>query len=46
MSISLEEARRKLDILEKSSDEPELILTDLFSEGVSGMNFLYQVRVN
>lgn len=46
MSISLEEARRKLDTLEKLSDKPQLILTDLFSKGVSGMNFLYQVNVN
>jgi hypothetical protein len=46
MSISLEEARKKLDILEKLSTNPELILTELFSEGVSGGNFLYQVNVN
>jgi hypothetical protein len=46
MSISLEEARKKLDILERLADNPELILTELFTEGASGSNFLYQVRVN
>ena len=46
MSISLEEARHKLDVLEKLASDPKLILTDLFSEGVSGSNFLYQVKVN
>ena len=46
MSISIEEARRKLDILEELANDPSLILTELFSEGVSGSNFLYQVKVN
>ena len=46
MSIELQEARKKLDILEKLASNPELIMTDLFSEGVSGSNFLYQVNVN
>jgi hypothetical protein len=46
MSISLQEARRKLDILEKLAFDPKLILTDLFTDGVSGSNFLYQVKVN
>jgi hypothetical protein len=46
MSISLQEARKKLDILEKLARNPELILTELFTEGVSGSNFLYQVKVN
>lgn len=45
MSISLEEARRKLDILEKITNNPELVLTELFTEGVSGSNFLYQIKV-
>lgn len=45
MSISLEEARKKLDILEKLSNEPELILTSLFPECVSGASFLFQVNV-
>ncbi|WP_097005262.1 hypothetical protein [Lacrimispora amygdalina] len=45
MSISIEEARKKLDTLEKLSNDPSLILTDLFSEGVSGSNFLYQVNI-
>lgn len=46
MSISIEEARKKLDTLEKLSSDPSLILTDLFSERVSGSNFLYQVNVD
>lgn len=46
MSVELQEARKKLDILEKLASNPELIMTDLFSEGVSGSNFLYQVNVN
>lgn len=45
MSISIEEARKKLDTLERLSNDPSLILTDLFSEGVSGSNFLYQVNI-
>lgn len=45
MSIELQDARKKLDILEKLTNNPELILTDLYSEGVSGVNFLYQVNV-
>ncbi|MDF2882188.1 MAG: hypothetical protein K0R54_2745 [Clostridiaceae bacterium] len=46
MSISLEEARNKLDTLEKLAGNPELILTDLFTEGVSGSNFLYQINID
>lgn len=46
MSISLEEARKKLDTLEKLANNPELILTDLFTEGVSGSNFLYQINID
>jgi hypothetical protein len=46
MSISLEEARKKLDILERLANNPELILTELYTEGVSGSNFLYQINVN
>ena len=46
MSIELQEARKKLDILEKLTNNPELILTDLFSNSVSDNNFLYQVNVN
>lgn len=46
MSISIEEARKKLDTLERLSNDQSLILTDLFSEGVNGSNFLYQVNIN
>lgn len=46
MSISLDEARNKLDILEQIPNNPELILTKLCTNGVSGNNFLYQVNIN
>lgn len=46
MSISLEEARHKLDILEKLASDPKLIFTDLFSYGLSDSNFLYQIEIN
>ena len=46
MSIELKEARKKLDIIEKCANNPNLILTDLFSERVSGSNFLYQVNID
>lgn len=46
MSISIEEAYQKLDILQKLSDSPELIMTDLFSKELSGINFLYQIDIN
>jgi hypothetical protein len=46
MSISIDKARRKLDILEQLVNNPNLLLTDLFTDGVSGINFLYQVNVN
>lgn len=46
MSIELKEARKKLDIIEKCASNPILILTDLFSERVSGSNFLYQVNID
>lgn len=45
MSIELQEVRKKLDVLEELTNNPELILTNLFSEGVSGSNFLYQVNI-
>lgn len=45
MSIELQEARKKLDILEELTNNPELILTNLFNEGVSDSNFLYQVNI-
>lgn len=46
MSISIQEAYQKLDILWQMADNPELMMTDLFSKGVSGMNFLYQININ
>lgn len=45
MSIELQEARNKLDILEEMASNSQLILTDLFSNGVSDSNFLYQVNI-
>lgn len=46
MSIELQEARKKLDVLEELTNNPELILTNLFGEGgVSDSNFLYQVNI-
>lgn len=46
MSISIQEAYQKLDILQRMADNPELMMTDLFSRGISGMNFLYQININ
>lgn len=46
MSIDLQEARRELDIIEQLSDRPDLLLTKLFSDGSSGVNFLYQININ
>lgn len=46
MSIELKQARKKIDILENLAKNPELILTELFKEGIDGTNFLYQIRVN
>lgn len=46
LSISLEDARKKLDILEQLSNAPQLILTNLLSDGLLGTNFLYQVNIN
>lgn len=46
MSISIQEAYKKLDVLQQMADNPQLIMTDLFSKGVSDMNFLYQVNIN
>lgn len=46
MSIELQEARKKLDILEKIANNPELIMTDVFSEDTESINFLYQVKIN
>ena len=46
MSISLEAARRNLDILEQLHNKPELILTDLFSDNMSNSIFLHQVSIH
>ena len=46
MSISIDEARRKLDILEQSKSNPELILTSLFEQGVNDLNFMYQITID
>jgi len=46
MSISLEEARKKLDILDELASDPKLILTELFSAQTDGLNFLYQIKIN
>ena len=46
MSISLEAARRNLDILEQLHNKPELILTDLFSDNMSNSFFLHQVSID
>lgn len=46
MAISQSDAQKLLDNLEKSKQKPELILTDLFIHGISGINFLYQVDID
>lgn len=46
MSVDIKEARRKLDLLEKLANNPSLIMTDLFNDGVEGGNFLYQVNID
>ena len=46
MSISLPKAYQLLDIYTRIEQNPELIFTDLFAEGVSGLNFLYQVEID
>lgn len=46
MSISIQEAYKTLDTLQQMADNPELIMTGLFSKGVSDMNFPYQVNIN
>lgn len=46
MSLELKEAREKLDMLERLADEPNLIFTDLYAQGLNGCNFFYQVKIN
>lgn len=45
MGIELQKAKEKLDMIEKLANNPELILTDLYSEGLSVSNFIYQINV-
>lgn len=45
MGIELQKAKEKLDMIEKLANNPELILTDLYSKGLSDSNFFYQVHV-
>lgn len=45
MGIELQKAKEKLDMIEKLANNPELILTDLYSEGLSDSNFIYQINV-
>lgn len=46
MGIDINEAREQLCILEECVNNPELILTKLFKNKVSGTNFLRQIRIN
>ena len=46
MSISIEAARRKIDIIEILAENPHLVLTELFTEAIDGCNFLYQIHVD
>ena len=39
MGIEIQEAREKLDILERLADEPQLIFTDLFSDDKNDYSF-------
>lgn len=45
MSIDLQNAKEKLNVLENIEKTPELIFTNLFDEGLKSSNFLYQVNV-
>lgn len=46
MPISQREAQELLNCLEDSKKKPELILSDLFIHGVSGMNLLYEIYLD
>lgn len=41
--MTMEQAEELLDCLKQTKSSPELILEKLFTYGVEGMNFLYQV---
>lgn len=42
--MTMEQAEELLDCLKQTKSSPELILKKLFTYGVEGMNFLYQVQ--
>ena len=42
--MTMEQAQKLLNYLEQSKNTPELILEKLFTYGVEGMKFLYQVQ--
>lgn len=44
--ITIEEAKRKIEVLEQLKNNPKLIFTDLFSEGVEGLIFLQQISID
>lgn len=46
MSLSLEEAYNTMKTYERIENCPELIFTELFSNGISGLNLLYQIEIN
>ena len=46
MSLNIKDARETLDIMEKIADNPSLILTNLFSGGVSSSSFIYNIKMD
>ena len=42
--MTMEQAQELLNYLKQSKITPELILEKLFTYGIEGMNFLYQVQ--
>ena len=42
--MTMEQAEELLDCLKQAKSSPELILEKLFTYGIEGMNFLYQVQ--
>lgn len=46
MSVELKEARKILDTMEYLGDNPELIMTDLYKDGIDYHNFLTNVNIN
>ena len=43
--MTMEQAQELLNYLKQSKNTPELILEKLFTYGIEGMNFLYQVQI-